>query len=82
MHSCGAIQHVTLHSGFPANWQLDPETGLESGLIPFTRDKGCLLSLGGLLCLGPTFFLMSVAVGAQFLYLLIHRELQSDDILI
>lgn len=25
------FNHVTLPSGFPANWQLDPETGLESG---------------------------------------------------
>ena len=69
--------------GCPATWQLDPETGLEVRLIPFHKIKNdAFFHQEACRDLVFTLFLMSAAVSAQFLYVLIHCGLQSGDILI
>lgn len=60
------FNHVTLPSGFPANWQLDPETGLESGS---TLAQDIIDVFLRHIMFGFHPFLMSAAVSAPCVYL-------------
>lgn len=72
VHSLGAVPYVTLLSGSPADWQLDPEPGSEAGSPLLAGYKWCVLLSGGTPDPVFTLFLMLAAVGAPFIYLLIH----------